>query len=790
MTAKYPVVGGDLGVWGQELNDLIAAQFGADYVLSTNGTTVTAVPQNNANAAYSGNDGGAVLTSVLSAIGNVGTVVFQSGDYPWSTTPLIARNYASGGTENPRWLRILGNGSRIVLSNAGPSFLTLNRQADYDTFANLEVGGFIVDAANQPATGYYHALIGTIINGVQQNAQRCNYLNFYVHDNRVVNMTADNVGAGTANQRAGVWIGSSHAGAAEGTNNYILNMRFERNRFEGGNIGVIITAAYNSGGVTPGLRIYGGGWKMSDMWHSTKITPSAFFTCSNFQFGGNIASYTSLLNDATHPSSAGLVCERLYGYGSGDDGLETNGFESISVIDCVMEDSWTEGFFPSNFNYLNGVDATAQGRQQITYTRCVHRATNRLGQLQNYGWTLQGWSADTGTITLNDCKYLCPSTDLVSGTIKLAVFHQNAGSSIIRRIKINNFVASYDNVVNTGAPDGILNCFDFNGKDPTELLVDDVYITAVGNQAVGNIFVRPFRLEGGDYRADIDGVSVDHRITNVVAGTSRCVEVSPNGIAENFTVTIATPAVFTSVAHGLFINQAVVLTTTGALPTGLTAGNTYFVIAAGYTLDTFQLSSTVGGSAINTTGSQSGTHTVTRNTQIRGSIRNVKWVNVNAIDPNPTGVQVYGATTGTINGLLQIEKVDMGGVSGAAPVAFSDTTNQLKTGWVLPTNLDGTAFATSYTPNCLLGTMRILTLTNNITINAPTNAAAGAILEFLLIQDGTGGRTVTWNSGSNGFVFQVAWTNTGNTLGKKSYARFIYDGTKWQSTLNAVNTWL
>lgn len=74
------------------------------------------------------------------------------------------------------------------------------------------------------------------------------------------------------------------------------------------------------------------------------------------------------------------------------------------------------------------------------------------------------------------------------------------------------------------------------------------------------------------------------------------------------TVTIATPGVFTATAHGLVAGDTVILETDGALPTGLTADTQYYVIAGGLTADTFELSLTAGGSAINTSVSQSGNH--------------------------------------------------------------------------------------------------------------------------------------------------------------------------------------
>lgn len=79
-----------------------------------------------------------------------------------------------------------------------------------------------------------------------------------------------------------------------------------------------------------------------------------------------------------------------------------------------------------------------------------------------------------------------------------------------------------------------------------------------------------------------------------------------------FTVTIATPAVFTLTSHGMLTGSQVYLTTTGALPTGLAANTNYFVILVG--ANSFNLATTfanaVAGTAIATSGTQSGTHTL------------------------------------------------------------------------------------------------------------------------------------------------------------------------------------
>jgi hypothetical protein len=80
-----------------------------------------------------------------------------------------------------------------------------------------------------------------------------------------------------------------------------------------------------------------------------------------------------------------------------------------------------------------------------------------------------------------------------------------------------------------------------------------------------------------------------------------------------FTATIsnATPAVISATGHRLIVGTPVVFTTTGALPTGITAGTTYYIIATGFTANSFQIAATRGGAAIATSSAGSGTHTCT-----------------------------------------------------------------------------------------------------------------------------------------------------------------------------------
>jgi hypothetical protein len=98
-----------------------------------------------------------------------------------------------------------------------------------------------------------------------------------------------------------------------------------------------------------------------------------------------------------------------------------------------------------------------------------------------------------------------------------------------------------------------------------------------------------------------------------IDATQGC-NIERNGIAAaTVTISNASPAVVTYAASGLLVNMPVVFTTTGGLPTGLTAGTTYYVKTV-LTANTFTVSATIGGVAINTSSAGSGTQTCTPQT--------------------------------------------------------------------------------------------------------------------------------------------------------------------------------
>jgi microcystin-dependent protein len=124
-----------------------------------------------------------------------------------------------------------------------------------------------------------------------------------------------------------------------------------------------------------------------------------------------------------------------------------------------------------------------------------------------------------------------------------------------------------------------------NVADPSWIMAND---GSIGNG-----------LSSATTRADDDTQALFELLYNNITFTS----------AQTVTISIAAPAVITKAAHGLSINQKVVFSTTGTLPNGITAGTPYFIISAGFNINSFQVSATMSGSAVTTTGAQAGIHT-------------------------------------------------------------------------------------------------------------------------------------------------------------------------------------
>jgi len=96
-----------------------------------------------------------------------------------------------------------------------------------------------------------------------------------------------------------------------------------------------------------------------------------------------------------------------------------------------------------------------------------------------------------------------------------------------------------------------------------------------------------------------------------------------------------------------------------------------------------------------------------------------------------------------------------------------------------PTELVVT-YSASITINAAVADVFEIVLTGNPTLNAPTNPAAAKKIIIRLVQDGTGGRTVTWNAA---FRFGVSLPSPilSVTALLHDYIAFVYNGvdSKW-----------
>jgi hypothetical protein len=126
------------------------------------------------------------------------------------------------------------------------------------------------------------------------------------------------------------------------------------------------------------------------------------------------------------------------------------------------------------------------------------------------------------------------------------------------------------------------------------------------------------------------------------------------------TITIATPGVITWTAHGLVTGSPVVFTTTGALPTGITAGTTYFAITSSTLgVNTFQIATSAAnaaaGTAITTSGTQSGVQTGTTSATVQSPLMTTTTFGPSGLTGSQTTPVLNLAqtwnTSGTVTGL-------------------------------------------------------------------------------------------------------------------------------------------
>jgi hypothetical protein len=246
------------------------------------------------------------------------------------------------------------------------------------------------------------------------------------------------------------------------------------------------------------------------------------------------------------------------------------------------------------------------------------------------------------------------------------------------------------------------------------------------------------------------------------------------------TISIASPAVISLAAHGYAAGTQVFFTTTGALPTGITAGTPYYVIAAGLGANVFEVSASFGGAAVNTSGSQSGTQSVA------GSIATQKWAALTGniiFGAGGNGIQISNSRYLTVSGgviqactsqgiLLNTatQDITVSGVTicgnGGSGVLFSGATNCNVVGCTLNNN---TAYGIDFATGIGAGTA------------ANTNCSFG---DNLYVSNGSGDVNGTdlanFSNGTDGYLNVSAAVNPGTVANGSNYVTTL--------TVAGVNT--
>lgn len=246
----------------------------------------------------------------------------------------------------------------------------------------------------------------------------------------------------------------------------------------------------------------------------------------------------------------------------------------------------------------------------IGYNQQASSAT--VSDYLNIGGAIKG-SIATGSVALSITGSLTLGTvSSITGGLKLA----HASSAFLTTIQAGNAAAartytwptnfgSAGDALTDAAGDGTLSWAAAGGSSTLTSVPKSANYTTIA----GNLGKSIDNTTGGSdvtttlLSAATAGAGALQYVKKIDSGAGKVIV----SMAEVVTMTIATPCVVTMPGSAFAEQTPIVFTTTGALPTGLTAGTTYYT--SGVSGATFNVSATPGGAAIATSGSQSGVHT-------------------------------------------------------------------------------------------------------------------------------------------------------------------------------------
>lgn len=321
-------------------------------------------------------------------------------------------------------------------------------------------------------------------------------------------------------------------------------------------------------------------------------------------------------------------------------GSFTVAFGATVVVTNLTGITWASG--TAYFLQIEKAAVTAYG--PIAITGNVSTPLGVTGTLNNYLETnIQNLSsgvnassdivctADTGTATTNYIDFGINGSGYTGGVLGSALegylytSDQSLNIGAIGGGKVVRILAGGSSVGSNTAATFSSTGLDVNGNITAQNIigpsVDGVSNLTIVASRSGNAETIAIKTKAGTDPTSTDSIAIGFRDTvsntggyivrTITASNSLTIPSTADlGTKANaaVAVTIASPGVVTYANHGMRPDDTFVLSTTGALPTGLTAGTTYYVSRTGFVAGGFQISATAGGASINTTGTQSGVH--------------------------------------------------------------------------------------------------------------------------------------------------------------------------------------
>ena len=151
-------------------------------------------------------------------------------------------------------------------------------------------------------------------------------------------------------------------------------------------------------------------------------------------------------------------------------------------------------------------------------------------------------------------------------------------------------------------------------------------------------------------------------------------------------------------------------------------------------------------------------------------------INGTAVTSTAAELNILDGVTATATELNYSDLATLG-TSAASKVLSADANNLTKITGAIYIEEATLTFDATQDWDVRASPVAKVTLTNNVTFDAPTNPTTGQFISIVCIQDGTGSRTIAWNAVFE-FASDTAPTAT-TTASKADMFNFRYNGSKW-----------